>query len=71
MLCKLYTSNGPYMKATNRTKKNYNQSVRLNISVPPALDDRKGELLRKFGFADFSGYIQARMRKDLGIELSA
>jgi hypothetical protein len=56
---------------SNRTKKDYQQAVRINISLPPTLDGRKGELLLKFGLTDFSSYIQARMRKDLGIELAA
>jgi len=54
-----------------RRKAEYNKSVRLNISLPPCLDARKNEVLQKFGFSDFSGYIQARLRKDLGIEFSA
>lgn len=59
------------MKTIIRTKKEYHQAVRVNISLPPGLDDRKSELLRKFALPDFSSYIQARMRKDLGIELPA
>lgn len=54
----------------SRRKKDYTKSVRLNISLPPGLDNRKSEVVLKFGFSDFSGYIQARMRKDLGLELT-
>jgi hypothetical protein len=57
-------------RSTSR-KPSYNRSVRLNISLPPLLDSRKAEIVQRFGFPDFSGYIQARMRKDLGIELTA
>lgn len=56
---------------SRRRKAGYTRSVRLNISLPPLLVGRKDELLRKFGLPDFSGYIQARMRKDLGLELVA
>lgn len=59
------------MKSSNQQKANYNKAVRINISLPPVLDDRKTEVLRKFGFTDFSSYIQARLRKDLGLEFTA
>lgn len=58
------------MKRSTR-KKDYSKSVRLNISLPPLLDDRKAEVVTKYGLSDFSGYVQARMRKDLGLELAA
>ena len=64
------------MKIANQLKRSarkagYAKCVRLNISIDPALDSRKEELIRKFALSDFSGYIQARMRKDLGLELVA
>lgn len=46
-----------------RNKKEYQVAVRINISLPPGLDNRKGELLRKYELPDFSSYIQARMRR--------
>lgn len=52
-------------------KASYEQSVRINISLPPGLDQRKQELCVKFSFPSFSDYVQARIRKDLGIDLAA
>ena len=52
-------------------KAGYQQSIRINISLPPALDQRKQELCQKFAMASFSDWVQAHMRKDLGIELAA
>ena len=73
VVCNRYTcTDAKTMNATNpkRNKPAYCKSVRLNISLPPALDSRKNEVLVKFGFTDFSGYIQARLRKDLGLEFT-
>lgn len=51
-------------------KAEYKKAVRLNITLPPVLDGRKNELLLKFGISDFSSYVQARMRKDLGLDFA-
>jgi len=47
------------------------RAVRRNISLPPQLDMMAETLAQKFAFASFSDYVQARMRKDAGIELAA
>lgn len=52
-------------------KAGYQQSVRINISLPPSLDQRKNEVCSKYSLATFSDYVQARMRRDLGIDLAA
>jgi hypothetical protein len=52
-----------------RRKAGYQQSVRINISLPPTLDARKGEVCAKFSFSTFSDWVQAHLRKDLGIEI--
>lgn len=54
-----------------KKKAAYQQSIRINISLPPLLDERKDEVCRKYAMGSFSDYIQARMRRDLGIELLA
>lgn len=62
------------MKQRNRLKKRrpaFGQAVRINISLPPALLQRAPELLVKYGFNGLSDYYQARMRKDLGLDLVA
>lgn len=53
-----------------RRKNSYHQSVRINLSLPAALDERKTELCLKFSMPTFSDYVQARMRRDLGIDLA-
>lgn len=45
--------------------------VRRNVSLPPKLDQEADSLARKYAFATFSDYVQARMRKDLGLDLVA
>jgi hypothetical protein len=47
------------------------RSVRRNISLPPQLDSQAELLAQRFAFPSFSDYIQARMRKDLGLDLAA
>lgn len=54
-----------------KRKASYKQSIRINISLPPGLDDRKSEVCLKFLMPTFSDYVQARMRRDLGIDLAA
>lgn len=46
-------------------------AVRRNISLPPELDRLAEAVTRKYCFASFSDYIQARLRKDAGIELAS
>jgi hypothetical protein len=60
------------MKQQSRIKRRHSvvtQSVRINISLPPVLVQRTPELLNKYGFTGLSDYYQARMRKDLGLDL--
>jgi hypothetical protein len=54
-----------------RRRQAYANSVRVNISLPPKLHERVPELLTKHGFSGLSDYYQARMRKDLGMDLVA
>jgi Arc/MetJ-type ribon-helix-helix transcriptional regulator len=54
-----------------QVKRPSERCVRRNVSLPPKLDVEADALARKFAFATFSDYVQARMRKDLGLELVA
>ncbi len=60
-------------KQTNiKTNKRQSQkAVRRNISLPPQLDAMADSIATKFAFGNFSDYVQARLRKDAGIELVA
>ncbi len=70
---RLHTISKPMkkMKRLPHAKAGYKTSVRINLSLPPSLDERKEEICRKYAMPTFSDYVQARMRKDLGIELAA
>jgi hypothetical protein len=57
-------------RTTDRVRKRESERViRRNICLPPELDRRSGAVLAKFGFSSFSDYVQARLRKDSGLEL--
>lgn len=56
---------------SGRRKSRYHTSVRINVSLPIGLHSRVPELLNRYGFVGLSDYYQARMRKDLGLELTA
>lgn len=50
-------------------KAEYQRCVRVNISLPPELDGRKNELCRKFAMPGFSDWVQAEMRRALGLDI--
>jgi Arc/MetJ-type ribon-helix-helix transcriptional regulator len=52
-------------------KRGSQHAVRRNISLPPELDRIAEAVASKYAFGSFSDYIQARMRKDWGIDLPA
>lgn len=56
---------------TSRYKRSSQKAVRRNISLPPQLDRLAEAVANKFGFGTFSDYVQARLRKDAGMELPA
>lgn len=58
-------------KKSARAKPAYARAVRINVSIPITLHARVPELLNRFGYGGLSDYYQARMRKDLGLELGA
>lgn len=55
----------------NRTKRSYEKAVRVNITLPPLLHQESDALLKKYKFTCLSEYFQARMRRDLGLDLAA
>ena len=74
--CMRITELNPYSKLnmrrrTKSKKHDYDKAVRINLTIHPSLHSEMGTLLRKFKFAGPSEYIQARMRKDLGLDLAA
>lgn len=52
-------------------KRSSMRAVRRNISLPPQLDQIADQVAARFAFGSFSDYVQARIRKDAGIELAA
>lgn len=53
-------------------KRESEKVVRRCISLPPDLDRLVGVVLAKMCFgSDFSGYVQAHLRKDAGINLQS
>ncbi len=52
-------------------KRENEKSVRVNITVPPALMSVVPDIIKKHGFSCFADYIQARIRKDAGLEIAA
>lgn len=55
----------------HKTKRASQRAVRRNISMPPQLDQIADAIAAKFAFASFSDYVQARLRKDAGLDLAA
>lgn len=58
----------PHQKARKRGSE---KAVRRNISLPPELDRMADQIAAKYAYSSFSDYVQARLRKDAGIELAA
>jgi len=50
-------------------KRDSERAVRRNISLPPELDRLADSIASKYAFPSFSDYVQARLRKDAGLEL--
>lgn len=53
----------------NAKKPAHLKCVRINITLPPVLLDASTGVFRKHGFAGLSDYVQARLRKDAGLDL--
>jgi len=73
LVCRIYTMHAETQERRANPRKRISQkATRRNISLPPALDAVAETVALKYGFATFSDYVQARIRKDHGgFELAA
>jgi hypothetical protein len=73
MVCKVcvFMNKNTVNSTVRAKKKEYDCAVRRNISLPPSLDRIADQIAAKYSFSSFSDYVQARLRKDAGIELAA
>lgn len=52
-----------------KRKRASDRAVRFNVTMPPSLAQEMEKIRRQYGFAGPSDYLQARVRKDAGLEL--
>lgn len=52
-------------------KRRYQRAVRFNVTLPPSLVPRLERLILRHSFNGPSDYLQARIRKDTGLDLKA
>jgi Arc/MetJ-type ribon-helix-helix transcriptional regulator len=58
------------MKNKTKRKQSYEQALPVNITLPPILHAEIENVCRKYAFSSFSDYVRARIRKDVGMDLS-
>jgi hypothetical protein len=49
-------------------KKPHQCSIRTTITLTPVLYDASRDMLRKGGYSGLSDYVQARLRRDCGLD---
>ena len=52
----------------NTRKRQHHRVVRTTVSLTPALFDASREIIARYGYTGLSDYLQARIRRDSGLE---
>ena len=51
-----------------KSKRLHQRAVRTTVTLPPALFDASREIILRYGYTGLSDYLQARIRRDSGME---